>query len=604
MSDTEKVITLVKSSTQNILGSFKSKTDALKRLSPPLKLLLRESYDKGAASSAAKALFKSQDVDFLAIDGTLARDQQLDMIIFYAGSFGYQGRLAFSDTGVAFGETSACQGAASISSAIPIYEENQTSISGEPTEGGVEVDPERVPNALMHLSEYYLAVKKVQSDPKIKVVLMDRTLAGDVGHLVWSVKDHLDSGLSILLSLETPHGKVTGLDLELARMLHPNRKLRIPVPRSQFIKYAAIQSLFAQAKPLHESDLLLKLGMPADRLEKLRRELRRLDEDYAPFTGEKGFRLVPGAENYWERVFHAAMKVADHIFDTPAGGHPLIYTNGKTTKWITTGDLEYITLIMVYALLRMAWEQGILVIGLIKDTMAHELVKTIIPLLKSAEMLKVEGFIPDFNSDKALLQTFSVINSKNVKSPWRTIEFDVCFRTMAPDEDFTLGKGEARVRGAYKNVVSDERLFVKSYIQLWQSTEDPSIRSHVFSYDRPCYPDFDRPGELKLHHRDGTADEIIEPIINFQKDSPVSHLVMAILHSMAQETIPEALGHNYPLFLADKKAKVILDGTRKAYLATVALEVTKSQFDQQVLFNQKFRDFRSEIEWARKKGSK
>ena len=42
-------------------------------------------------------------------------------------------------------------------------------------------------------------------------------------------------------------------------------------------------------------------------------------------------------------------------------------------KWITSSDLEYMTLVMIYALLRIAWEKNVLVIGLIKDTAASEL---------------------------------------------------------------------------------------------------------------------------------------------------------------------------------------------------------------------------------------
>jgi len=54
---------------------------------------------------------------------------------------------------------------------------------------------------------------------------------------------------------------------------------------------------------------------------------------------------------------------------------------------------------------------------------------------------------------------------------------------------------------------------------------------------------------------DGDVEEEIQTMIHFDKE--LSHLVMDILCSMAQEIIPEALGHNYPLFLADKKAKCI-----------------------------------------------
>ena len=143
-------------------------------------------------------------------------------------------------------------------------------------------------------------------------------------------------------------------------------------------------------------------------------------------------------------------------------------------------------------------------------------------------------------------------------------------------------------------------MFVKSYIQLWQSENDTSVRSHVFSYDRPCYPDLDKGELLLFSYKDGNVDEEIQPMIHFHKDAEISHLVMDILCSMATEVIPECLGHNYPLFLADKKAKYVLDQMKTAYLSTVAFEMANSEFDQQVLFEAKFRDFRSQIENSRR----
>jgi hypothetical protein len=106
-------------------------------------------------------------------------------------------------------------------------------------------------------------------------------------------------------------------------------------------------------------------------------------------------------------------------------------------------------------------------------------------------------------------------------------------------------------------------------------------------------------GELILNHLDGKVEEQIQPIIHFDKDCEISHLVMAILYSMALEVVPEALGHNYPLFLADKKAKCVLSEMKMSYLSTVAFEMANSEFDQQVLYEEKFRDFRSQIETSR-----
>ena len=72
-----------------------------------------------------------------------------------------------------------------VSAPIPIHEEDASNVVGESTEGGVEVDPERLPSTLMQFAEYYMAVKMLNENVDLKIVLLDRTLAGDAGHLIW-----------------------------------------------------------------------------------------------------------------------------------------------------------------------------------------------------------------------------------------------------------------------------------------------------------------------------------------------------------------------------------------------------------------------------------
>jgi hypothetical protein len=55
------------------------------------------------------------------------------------------------------------------------------------------------------------------------------------------------------------------------------------------------------------------------------------------------------------------------------------------------------------------------------------------------------------------------------------------------------------------------------------------------------------------------------------------------------------------LFLADKKAKSVLEGRKSAYISTVTYEIASSQFDQQILFESKFRDFRAQVEESRRR---
>ena len=103
-NDDDKLIKLVQSSTRNLMGSFRDKTALLSKCSDDIKLLLREGYDVKVAKETAEKFFGKKKISFIAIDGTESQDQQLDMLIFYAGAFGYIGQLEFVEKGCSCGE--------------------------------------------------------------------------------------------------------------------------------------------------------------------------------------------------------------------------------------------------------------------------------------------------------------------------------------------------------------------------------------------------------------------------------------------------------------------------------------------------------------------
>lgn len=246
LQDPDKLIRVVQDSTRNLLHSFRDKANALHDRSEDIRLLIREGYNKEIAYGTALNLFGKDTTSFLAIDGTESQDQQLDMMIFYAGAFGYIGKLHFNDStnGCRFDEPLPIEGSLGLSTTVSIHEQDSASVAGKLTEGGVEVESERLPSTLMQLSEYYMAVKTIHENPSIQIVILDRTLAGDFAHLIWSVaKTMEEDGSCILQGKDTKYGKVTGLDLELTRMLRANEDLKIPSARSQLIKYAAINKL-------------------------------------------------------------------------------------------------------------------------------------------------------------------------------------------------------------------------------------------------------------------------------------------------------------------------------------------------------------------------
>ncbi|MDG6965790.1 MAG: hypothetical protein JRM75_03900 [Nitrososphaerota archaeon] len=596
-----RTIAEVQASTRFLLKSFKAKMAALKDCGPEIMALLRFGVDLNAAASTAERFFGTDSIGYLAIDGTNSVDQQLDLIVFYVGAFAYSGTVTFREGGVEVGAPHAADDGLSASAAIPLSEEDAAQVFGQKRESGVEVDQERLPNALMHVAEYYLAYRGVSGDSTMKIVLLDRTLAGDVAHLVWSTRDFIRDRQCVLEGIDTPSGRVTALDLELARMLLPNLELATPAPRSQLLKFAAVLALFS-GESLTAAELVDRLGADPKWTDRLNDDLIELDKRFGGFEQTSpGFRLKPGTSAYWERVLGATLAVAKHVF-APEEGHPLRVKKGVSERWVTADDLDFMVLVLIRALTRKAWSDGILPLGFIKDTNAFELVKAVVPILGQAGLIKSAGRFPNFNSDKMLLQTNSVVNAADIPTPWYTPEIDAAFRTVAPLDGHDLAAAGVRVNGAFENVIYQERVYLKSYIQLWSSGSTPSVRSHVFTYDRPVYPGYDHWDEVTLFNKDGPAEVKIHPVLHFLRGSGLTNMVMAMLTEMGKEVIPEALGHNYPLFLADKKAKSVLEETRQAYLSAVAIEMAKSDLDQQVLFSRRFRDYRSQIEGRRRGG--
>jgi hypothetical protein len=121
-----------------------------------IKLLLREGYHVKVAKETAEKFFGKKKILFIAIDGTESQDQQLDMLIFYAGAFGYIGQMEFVKKGCSCCEILEANSITNASAAIPIHEEDASNVVGETTEVGIEVDPERLPSTLMQFAEYYL----------------------------------------------------------------------------------------------------------------------------------------------------------------------------------------------------------------------------------------------------------------------------------------------------------------------------------------------------------------------------------------------------------------------------------------------------------------
>jgi len=130
-SPESRTIEEVQSSTRILLESFKGKLAELKGSGTDIKQFLRFGVDYSAAGSTAKKFFGKDEVEYIAIDGTDSVDQQLDLLVFYAGAFGYSGRAKFLEKEILVSEPKQLGTDFSVSTAIPISEDDAASIFGQ-----------------------------------------------------------------------------------------------------------------------------------------------------------------------------------------------------------------------------------------------------------------------------------------------------------------------------------------------------------------------------------------------------------------------------------------------------------------------------------------
>jgi len=205
------------------------------------------------------------------------------------------------------------------------------------------------------------------------------------------------------------------------------------------------------------------------------------------------------------------------------------------------------------------------------------------------------------NPDRMILQSASIQNAEKIAPPWSLIEYDSAFRTMQPDKQ----NRRSFISGAIRNKISLEKAFLKTYVQLSQAKSDPMLRSNVLLIDRLAYPEFDYKPESTIRFWNELSDGTVEPVeALLYKDKSVNNelqnLIMVMLVAMAPTNIPEAFGHNKPLFVADKIAKWNYSQFRTVVDSTANWMMNNHKLRKFIFYMSTFRERRNQIEQARR----
>jgi hypothetical protein len=628
LSDTVKRTcnTLRQGATRQI-SDYEQRFSALKSLYPDLLAnLIRQGFSPKQAWETAAEFFGSTSVRFAGVDGTMYSRPLFDMVIFFGGAYAATGTVTFSENAeprVRY-DAKTIQRSTGVSSVVPIYVNEIPEVDqafyargqpGEPspkalTDEGI-ISNATIANSIMTFSEYFLAYKlAADTDRGIRIILLDRSLSVDRASLLYDTsKMEYWTAKSSLLGYKIADQALDVNDLALARQHVHNRKLGLPPPRGNQLRYA-ITNLAETESTLTAEQVAAEFGVADEkRTRRMERALKNLASK-GVLTEENGvYSLNPKYASTWERVKKLTITVGDALFftkapDAEAASSMKIVKDGKE-QWLTTVDIGFLTLFALQMLMEECWRKRILLVGVTKDTAARDFKRQLIPIMVIECYLKTsvqpEALRELPNTDRMILQSASIFNVEQISPPWSLVEYDSAFRTMLRDRQSRKGY----VSGAIKNKISLEKAFLKTYVQLSQAKSDPLLRSNVLLVDRLAYPEYDLKPESTVRFwnelSDGTC-EPLEAILYRDKAVPnrLQNLVMSVLVTMAPANIPEAFGHNKALFIADKIAKWNYSQFKCVVDTTAAWILNNHKLRKFIFYMSTFRERRANIEQARR----
>ncbi len=584
-----------------------------------LKDLIVKEFNTRSAAETAKAFFGSNKVEFAAVDGTEYTKPLFDLLIFFGASYAATGTVEFREEGPVLNYSAkTSEETVGISSCIPMYVNEVVDAEhafmelaagdaktvSKPLTDEMVVNNASIANWVMTFSEFYLAYKLVASQPSLKILFMDRSLSTTHGSLIFDTKHSPLWKTCAIQDCEIGGEKVDENDLAYSRHRIINSFLNLPPRRGDYLRYATIYNL-EQKGPQNLDEICTAFEAHSeDRRKRVQRFLDRAVKE--KYLKEKlgTYEVQPLYRDSWTRVKALVEAASSQLFGGHTTENPLqIEKNGRKC-WLTTLDMAFLTLFSLYMLIEECWKKHVLLLGITKDTTARDFKTHLIPIClsnriwKSSQSQELEK-AP--NTDRMLLQYISIYNQDKLPTPWSLIEYDSAFRMIIPELD---KHRPGYVSGAIRNRISPERTFLKTYIQLSEAKSDPRLRSNVLFIDRLVYPEHDLREDTLVHfkHHYGGAVEPVDALLfrDSRTRNGLQNMIVTLLRAMACTSIPEAFGHNMPLFIADNVAKWHNNEIRRIIDSTGVWVANNHDLRQFVFYMSTFRERRSELESGRR----
>ena len=629
----KKTCDTLKQSAANQIIDYEQRFSCLKNLYDSLlRILIRTQFNPKTALVTAQSFFGSDAVRFAAIDGTLYSRPIFDMVIFFGGAYAATGTVKFSEKSIPKVEydKKTIQQNMGISSIVPVYinEIPDVDHTFSAHEQPNEVNPAKmstdedvinnsfIANALMTFSEYYLAYKLAANDEeKTRIILLDRSLSTDHASLLYETRKFTfwkDKSSILGYRTKNEDASFDMNDLYISRQHIINQKLQLPPPRANYLRHAII-NLAIERQSLTSTQLKSFFGiLDEKRQQKVAAALNNLVRKQILNEKNGIFKINQKYVTSWERTKKLTTEIGDQLFSLEAKNCKTstcmkILANDRE-QWLTTLDISFLTLFALQMLVEECWKRHILLLGVTKDTTARDFKRQLVPILHNRGLLenslKSDALQKLPNTDRMILQSASMLNPDNLQPPWSLIEYDSAFRSAISD----TRNGEDHLVGVIKNRINLEKVFLKTYLQLSQARSNNLLRSNVLLVDRLVYPEYDYSPENIQQFWNRLSDGSEEPLeMVLFKDrtacNKIQDLVMNLLIAMTPSNIPEAFGHNKPLFIADKIAKWNYSQAKRIVDTTATWMLNNQKLRKFIFYMSTFRERRTSIEATRREKS-
>lgn len=527
-----------------------------------------------------QSFFETDEIQFVAIDGTCSSDAFNDFMVFSSIAYGVRGQMTLTgDPPTLHYSRRPMDEDVSMVAYVPIPfaeipdVERQDELEDFVSRGREPSSLAHIHTILMQLAEIYLAYEMARSNAanRARVLLLDNSLSSilastDVGVKRIGLAADLDPSSIGLLGRSIGRNHLTVGDAVVA-YAHPfSDGLGLPSTK-RFRMYNAIikEAGNRPDREISVGEFATKYGLTADEVvshfDRNGPVIDRLGHfDRTKMTFKPSFNYD---ESWWtsKRFFEDTCRrlfrnkeIDSLIYEVPEGN------DGSVRKrWMSPEDVQFLIAVGMRALIEECWRNRVLLLGIAKDSQSRYFTRNYYGLMRHIGVYGPVEVHPLPWTDRITLEDIAV-QRYDIGVPWATVEFDSCFMTLH------LGQNEGetcpRPMGVKGDVVNQERLFARSLGQFYfrqRSDKSLPLMGHVVFIDRLLHPYWDTDhckGGPCISSKDlGT----VRPFFRADASAPNigQSITMYFLDTLTRNLYPEAIGYPDPLHKADWGSKTV-----------------------------------------------